>query len=68
MTSPTPTPPEYEVGSVRQDPTTLAVAVRTNIPDPDHRRDWGVMSVDRGGMYATWDQVSAWIPLTEVGS
>ena len=45
----TPTPPEYPVGSAKQDPNTLAVAVRTNILDPDNRKDWGVMSIDRGG-------------------
>lgn len=56
----TPTPEDYPVGSVKQDPETFAVAVRTNIIDPENRKDWGVMSVDRGGQYATYDQVSAW--------
>src|SRR3954471_14105845 len=56
----TPTPVEYGTGSVKQDPETLAVAVRTNILDPDNRKDWGIMSIDRGGMHGNWDQVSSW--------
>jgi hypothetical protein len=59
-----PTPVEYPVGHVKQDTVTLAVAVRTNIIDPENRKDWGLMSIDRGGMYATWDQISAWPDLT----
>jgi hypothetical protein len=55
-----PTPVDYPVGSVKQDPVTQAVAVRTTIIDPDNLKDWGVMSVDRGGMYASWDQVGTW--------
>ena len=60
MTSPTPTPPEYGVGALKQDPDTLAVAVRTNIPDPNGNHDWGVMTVDRGGHYASYDEVGSW--------
>jgi hypothetical protein len=56
----TPTPPQYETGAIRQDPDTLAVAIRTNIPDPDSSHDWGVMTVDRGGHYAGWDEVASW--------
>ena len=58
MTS--PTPQNYATGAVKQDPETLASAVRTNIPDPDGLKDWGVMTVDRGGHYASWDEVGGW--------
>ena len=58
MTS--PTPPQYAVGAVRQNELTLAVAVRTSIADPDGLKDWGVMTVDRGGHYAAWDEVANW--------
>lgn len=60
-TGPTPTPPQYQTGHLKQDPVSLAVAVRTNIPDPESSHDWGVMTVDRGGHYAGWDEVSGWI-------
>jgi hypothetical protein len=63
-TGSTPTPPTYTTGWVKQDPNTLAVAVRTNIPDPLSDHDWGVMTVDRGGHYANWDAVSGWTDLT----
>jgi hypothetical protein len=56
----TPTPSNYGTGSVKHDPSSLAVAVRTNIPDPDSAYDWGVMTVDRGGHYAGWDDISGW--------
>ena len=59
----TPTPPQYATGAVKRDPDSLAVAVRTNIPDPDSTHDWGVMTVDRGGHYAAYDEVAAWIDL-----
>lgn len=65
MTAPrSPTPPQYSTGTLKQDPDSLAVAVRTNIPDPDSAHDWGVMTVDRGGYYAGWDEIAAW---TDVG-
>lgn len=54
------TPPQYATGWVKQDPVSLAVAVRTNIPDPESDHDWGVMTVDRGGHYAAWDEVAGW--------
>jgi len=60
----TPTPPQYTTGWVRQDPVSLAVAVRTTIPDPDSLHDWGVMTVDRGGHYSGWDDVAGWTDLT----
>lgn len=60
---PVPTPPEYTTGAVRQDPLTLAVAVRTNIPDPYLDHEWGVMTVDHGGHYASWDEVQNWTEL-----
>jgi hypothetical protein len=55
-----PTPSNYGTGSVKRDPASLAVAVRTNIPDPDSAHDWGVMTVDRGGHYSPWDDVASW--------
>lgn len=58
-----PTPPQYITGWVKQDPASLAVAVRTNIPDPESNHDWGVMTVDRGGHYAGWDEVAGWSDL-----
>jgi hypothetical protein len=62
------TPPAYTTGSVKQDPVTLAVAVRTNIPtnlpsDPYEGHAWGVMTVDQGGHFAGWDDVSNWTDL-----
>lgn len=55
-----PTPDEYPVGWVKQDPVSQAVALRTSIVDASHAKDWGIMTTDRGGQYATWDQVSDW--------
>ena len=55
-----PTPGGYVTGSVKHDPVSLSVAVRTNIPDPDSAHDWGVMTVDRGGHYAGYDEVQNW--------
>lgn len=60
---PQSTPPSYTTGSVKQDPATLAVAVRTNIPDPYEGHAWGVMTVDRGGHFATWEEVQNWTDL-----
>ena len=59
----TATPPTYAVGALKQDPDTQAVAVRTAIPDPNGNHDWGVMTTDHGGHYATWDEVAAWLDL-----
>lgn len=56
----TPTPPEYATGAVKQDPATLSVAVRTNIPAPYYDHEWGVMTIDRGGHYASYDEVQNW--------
>lgn len=59
--SATPTPAQYVVGWVKQDlNNTLAVAVRTSIATANNMKDWGVMTVDHGGHYASWDDVSAW--------
>jgi hypothetical protein len=58
------TPANYLPGSVKQDPDTLAVAVRTNVPeDPYVGHAWAVMTIDRGGHYAAWDDVSGWTDL-----
>jgi hypothetical protein len=65
----TPTPPQYTAGWVKQDKvTTMAVAVRTNIVTNNNYKDWGVMTVDHGGYYATWDEVQTWADLTTPGS
>jgi hypothetical protein len=47
---------------VKQDPESLAVAVRTDIPDED--KAWGVMTTDRGGHYATDEDVADWQDLS----
>jgi hypothetical protein len=59
-----PTPPQFYTGWVKQDPDSKAVAVRTNIPDPYSDHDWGVMTVDRGGHYASYDEVQNWTDLS----
>lgn len=66
MTSPaTPTPPQYAAGALKQDAgQTNAVAIRTNIDTSNNFKDWGVMTIDHGGHYATWDEVSAWPDVT----
>jgi hypothetical protein len=64
--APAEAPPVYTTGAVKQDPVTLAVAVRTNIPHPDGSYDWGVMSVDKGGWYVTEDQVAGWTDMERV--
>jgi hypothetical protein len=46
----------YHAGSVKQDPATLAVAVRTSSVTADGRLHWSVMTVDRGGHYASYDE------------
>jgi hypothetical protein len=61
--TPTPTPPEFTQGSVKQDPVSQAVAVRTNFPDPYFDHQWGVMTVDRGGHYSSYDEVESWTDL-----
>ena len=57
---PVSTPSAYTTGSVKQDPVSLAVAVRTNIPDPYLGHAWAVMTVDRGGHFAAWEDVQYW--------
>jgi hypothetical protein len=61
----TPTPPEYIAGAVKQNPDTLSVAVRTDLVDADNSHDWGVMTIEHGGHYTTWDEVSSWDDLTK---
>jgi hypothetical protein len=56
----TATPANYGVGSIKHDPAELSVAVRTTAVDPDRGMDWGVMTVDRGGHYAGYDEVQTW--------
>ena len=58
-----PTPPQFTTGWVRQDSTSQAVAVRTNIVTPDGLKDWGIMTVDRGGHFGPWSEVEAWTDL-----
>lgn len=57
---PTPTPPEYTPGCVKQDPASKMIAVRTTLYSVDGAMDWGVMSTDRGGSYSNYDGVAAW--------
>jgi hypothetical protein len=55
------TPPQYTTGALKRDPATMAVAVRTNVPDdPYTGHAWAVMTVDRGGHYAPWDEIATW--------
>jgi hypothetical protein len=56
----TPSPDDYPPGAIKQDPATLAVAVRTSIAAVDNGKDWGVMTLHRGGYYTGWDEVSHW--------
>lgn len=62
--------PTYTPGSAKQDPDTKAVAVRTIFPDmPDFAdRQWGVMTVNNGGHYATNEQVANWPDMQAVPS
>jgi hypothetical protein len=63
----TPTPPQYMTGWVKQDlHKTWAVAVRTGIVTANNAKDWGIMTVDRGGHYGSWDEVSSWPDISEV--
>jgi hypothetical protein len=64
MEAASPTPPEYTIGWVKQSTDDMSVAVRTNILDPDGSKDWGVMTIDRGGHYASWDEVQNWQDMT----
>lgn len=61
---PTPTPPEFTLGWVKQNPDDLSVAVRTNAPDTFAHLQWGCMTVDHGGHYASFDEVESWADLT----
>jgi len=46
----------------------MAAAVRTNIVTSNNYKDWGVMTIDHGGYYATWDEVQTWPDITTPGS
>lgn len=56
-----PAPVDYPVGSVKQDPETKAVAVRTALPGEGMA--WGVMTVGNGGHYAPTADVESWADL-----
>jgi hypothetical protein len=62
--TPVPTPPHYTEGWAKQDPVSKSVAVRTNFPDPYYDHQWGVMTVDRGGHYSSYDEIENWEDLT----
>jgi hypothetical protein len=53
---------DFESGAVKQHPLTKAVAVRTAYPDMEmfQDRQWGVMTLNNGGHYATYDDVAEW--------
>jgi hypothetical protein len=53
----------YAVGAVKQDPDTLAIAVRTALASEDGSMDWGVMTIDHGGYYTSSDEVAGWADL-----
>lgn len=44
----------YKPGAVKQDPESKAIAVYTN------RDNWGVMTLDNGGHYASDADVESW--------
>jgi hypothetical protein len=54
---------EYEAGSLKRDPVSKAVAVRTVYP-ADGWNAWGVMTTDRGGHFASHDEVAEWPDVT----
>jgi hypothetical protein len=56
----TATPSQYHSGSIKQDPATLAIAVRTALTDPTHGTDWGVMTTGAGGYRTSYDTVQYW--------
>lgn len=60
----------YTTGSIKQDPDSKAVAIRTAFPDvPDFAdRQWGVMTVSNGGHYATNEQVAEWADVGPVSA
>lgn len=60
--------PSYETGSVKYNPETKAVAVKTIFPDiPDFAdRQWGVMTVNNGGHYASNENVAEWVDMVAV--
>jgi excisionase family DNA binding protein len=49
----------YLTGALKQDPVTLAVAVRT-AADASGDHAWGIMTVDRGGYMANYEEVADW--------
>ena len=59
---------DYSEGDVKRNPDTGAVAVRTNLPDIEAlaKRQWGVMTVDNGGHYASYEKVADWVDMTPV--
>jgi hypothetical protein len=58
------TQPTYATGAVKQDPETKAVALRTDLPSEDGSMDWGVMTVNNGGHYASTEAVADWTDLS----
>jgi hypothetical protein len=58
-------PASYGPGSVKQDSTTQAVAIRTNILTEDGSKDWGVMTTDHGGHYSGYAEVQDWTDLSD---
>lgn len=49
----------YPVGSIKQHPATLAVAVRTVHPE-DSPWAWSLAEADRTGRFASWEAVKPW--------
>ena len=56
------TPAGFGSGSIKQDPSSLAVAVRTH-PAADEEREWIALTTQNGAFYASWDDVSEWLDL-----
>lgn len=54
-----------DMPAVRQDPKTGSVAVK--LPPGSSLGDWGIMTPDRGGSFATTEQVKDWVVLINPG-
>lgn len=65
MTTPATDPVEYAEGSIKRNPDTKAVAVRTSFPDDENfgSQAWLVATVNLGARHASTADVSsaAWV-------
>jgi hypothetical protein len=55
------TPAVYKAGSVKQDPKSLTIAVRTALPDVGTvEQDWSCVTVSSGSYLCGYSAVSGW--------